>query len=124
MTDRIKREVALVQSAYGEVEVDPDLSWFVIRRWLLVAGWSKQATRLLVLIPPGYAITAPDNFYTDADLRLAGGATPGNTSPAQQAGEPWLQFSYHLEHDEWQPEQGHNLLTFLAGVARRLRETS
>lgn len=124
MTDRIKREVALVQSTYGEVDVDADLRWFVIRRWPLVAGWSKQSTRLLVLVPPGYVVTAPDNFFTDSDLRLAGGAMPGNASATQHAGEPWLQFSYHLEAGEWQPERGHNLLTFLAGVTRRLQETS
>jgi hypothetical protein len=124
MTDRIKRELALVKSAYGEVDVDPDLRSFVIRRWPLVAGWNKQHTRLLVLVPPGYAVTAPDNFYTDADLRLAGGEMPGNASVVQQDGESWLQFSYHLEGGEWQPDKGHDFMTFLAGVARRLRETS
>src|ERR1051326_7605539 len=114
MTDRIKRELALVKSAYGEVDVDADLRWFVIRRWLLVAGWNKQHTRLLVVIPPGYPVTAPDNFFTDQDLPLDGDAMPGNASVAQQAGESWLQFSYHLEGGEWQPEKGHDFLTFLA----------
>jgi hypothetical protein len=125
MSERIKRELALVQAAYGEIEVDADLRWFVIRHWELVAGWNKQHTRLLVLIPPGYPITAPDNFFTEPDLAVKGGGAPGSTSgPVQQAGQSWLQFSYHLEGGEWRPEQGHNLLTFLAGVARRLREVS
>lgn len=125
MSERIKRELALVQAAYSEIDVDADLRWFVIRRWDLVTGWNKQHTRLLVLIPPGYPITAPDNFFTEPDLTVQSGGAPGNTSgPAQQAGQSWLQFSYHLEAGEWQPDKGHNLLTFLAGVARRLREVS
>ena len=125
MTERIKRELALVQSAYGEVEVDLELRWFVIRQWALVAGWNKKHTRLLVLIPPGYAVTAPDNFFTEPDLAVNGGGVPGSTSgPVQHAGQTWLQFSYHLEAGEWQPENGHNFLTFLAGVARRFQEVS
>jgi len=125
MTERIKREVALVKSVYGEVEVDADLRWLVIRRWPLAAGWNKQHTRLLVLIPPGYPITAPDNFFTELDLAVKGDGTPGSTSgPVQHAGQAWLQFSYHLEGGEWQPEHGHNFLTFLAGVSRRLQEIS
>src|SRR4051812_47304090 len=126
MTDRIKRELELVKSAYGEVDVDPDLRWFVIRRWPLVAGWNKQSTRLLVLIPPGYPVTAPDNFYTDDDLRLANGNVPGNASAGTAAGGSWLQFSYHFVDAaaEWQPEQGHNFLTFLAAADRRLKEAS
>ena len=125
MSDRIKRELELVQIAYGELDVDPDLRWFVIRRWVLVAGWNKQHTRLLVLLPPGYAITAPDNFFTEPDLTVAGGGQPGSTSIAQPInGQQWLQFSFHVEAGDWQPESGHDLLTFLAGVSRRLQEVS
>lgn len=126
MTERIKREIALVKSVYGDVEVDADLRWFVIRRWPLVAGWNKQSTRLLVLIPSGYPITAPDNFFTEPDLAVQGGGAPGSTSgPVQHANQPWLQFSYHfVEAGEWQPDKGDNLLTFLEGIAKRLKEVS
>jgi hypothetical protein len=125
MSDRIKRELALVRLAYGDLEVDVHLRWFVIRRWVLVPGWNKDSTRVLVLIPPGYAVTAPDNFYTDPDLALASGVKPGATSgPVEQAGRQWLQFSYHIEAGDWQPESGHDLLTFLVGVYLRLKEVS
>lgn len=125
MSERIKRELALVKLAYGEIEIDPQIRWFVIRRWVLAAGWNKSYTRLLVLIPPGYAVTAPDNFFTEPDLALATGATPGATSgPVEHAGQQWLQFSYHIEAGDWQPENGHNFLTFLAGVFLRLEEVS
>lgn len=125
MSERIKRELALVQLAYGELEIDPDFRWFVIRRWALAAGWNKQYTRLLVLIPPGYAVTAPDNFFTEPDLAVAVDGQPGSTSITQPInGHQWLQFSYHIEAVDWQPENGHDLLTFLSAVSRRLQEVS
>lgn len=125
MTDRVKRELALVAAAFGELEIDPDLRWFVIKRWALDAGWSKAETRVLILIPPGYAVTPPDNFCADADLSLKGGGQPGNASIAQPInGQQWLQFSYHIEGVDWQPDKGDNLLTFLVGVTKRLKEVS
>ena len=125
MSERIKRELALVKLVYGELDVDPKLRSFVIRRWALAPGWNKAFTRVLVLIPPGYAVTAPDNFFTDPDLRLANGAAPGATSgPVEQAEQQWLQFSYHIEAGDWQPETGHDLLTFLVGVYLRLQEVN
>jgi hypothetical protein len=125
MSERIKRELALVIACHGELEVDSDRRWFIIKQWPLIRGWNKEQTRVLVLIPPGYAVTPPDNFYTDPDFAAKGGAQPGSTSTAQPInGQQWLQFSYHIEASDWQPENGHNLLTFLGGVDRRLREVS
>jgi len=125
MSERVKRELALVATAYGELEIDLGLRWFVVKRWPLVPGWNKEHTRVLILIPAGYAVTPPDNFYTEPDLTLKGGGQPGNTSAAQPIdGQRWLQFSYHIEVSDWQPENGHNLLTFLGGVDRRLGEVS
>ncbi len=125
MSERVKRELALVAAAYGELELDQDLRWYIIKQWPLVPGWNKESTRVLILIPPGYAVTPPDNFYADADLAVKSGAQPGSTSAAQPInGQQWLQFSYHIEASDWQPENGHNLLSFLGGVDRRLRETN
>jgi hypothetical protein len=110
------------------VEIGPSLDWFIIKRWPLDSGWTKQETQILVLLPGGYPTTPPDNFYADPDLRLANGSAPGNTSPVSLHGAQWLHFSFHVESDDWQPhadpEKGHNLLTFLEGVARRLTEAS
>jgi hypothetical protein len=125
MSARIKRELALVKAVYGEIDVAPDMRWFVIREWALAAGWNMQHTRLLVLIPAGYPITAPDNFFTDPTLSIGAGGQPGSTSMAQPTqDQQWLQFSYHIEAGDWQPEGGHDLLTFLAAVRRRLEEVS
>jgi hypothetical protein len=124
MTDRIKREVALVAAVHGPTDVDPQLRWFVFRH-PMPAGWNKQECRIMVQVPPGYAVTPPDNFLTDADLRLDAGGEPGSSSVTQGPdGQQWRQFSYHIEAADWQPEKGHNLLTFTAGVVRRLKEAS
>jgi len=122
------KELKMVEAQYGPVETGPDLAWFIIPSWTLPGGWSKCQTILLVLIPPGYPVTPPDNFYVDADLRLAGGGMPGSCSAESQGGRQWLKFSYHVEGADWsphaEPAHGHNLLTFLQGVTKRLSEVS
>ena len=128
MVERWKIELKIVESIYGHLEVAPDLAWFIVPSWQLPPGWNKSQVALLLLVPPGYPITPPDNFYVDQDLRLANGAMPGNTSLVTQVGRQWLQFSYHVEGGDWKPsqdpEKGHNLVTFLRGVGQRLREAS
>ena len=129
MIERRKEELRLVEAQYGELEVDPNVEWFIVEVWQLGPGWNMAETPILVLFPPGYAVTPPDNFYTRHELRLPAGAQPGNTSPnVTQAGCTWLQFSWHVEGGDWQPHaevlRGHNMLTFLEGVSRRLAEAS
>jgi hypothetical protein len=128
MTPRLEEEFRLLEERFGYLEQDPDWGWFIIR-WPLPSGWNKQEVRVLVLIPPGYPATPPDNFYTDPDLRLANGQIPANASPDQMvANSLRLQFSYHVEPNTWHPHaeitRGHNLLTFLDGVGRRLNEVN
>ena len=130
MLDRRERELELVEAQFGELERATDLSWFVIKRLPLPSGWSHAATAILILLPPGYPETPPDNFYTEPDLTLAGGAEPGNASGTLDlGGQRWRQFSWHFEDtNEWRPhaeiERGHNLLTFVLGVQQRLAEVS
>ncbi len=129
MNDRRMQELELITAHYGKVEVGPNLDWVLIKRLPLVPGWNKGETSVLVLVPAGYPVTPPDNFYVDNDLRLAGGQIPGNTTPNQAVlGRAWMQFSYHVEGSDWRPHadmlQGHNLMTFLAGVLWRLAEAN
>ncbi|HZP39488.1 MAG TPA: E2/UBC family protein [Methylomirabilota bacterium] len=129
MIERRREELRLVEAKYGELEVDPNFEWFIIKRWGLGRGWNVTDTPVLVLFPPGYPITPPDNFYTRNDLKLAAAGEPGNTSPnVNQAGRTWRQFSWHVEAGDWRPHaevlKGHNMLTFLDGVSQRLNEAS
>jgi hypothetical protein len=128
--DRRNREIELVEARFGELDIASDYTWLVIRRYPLPPGWNKTETQILILIPPGYPQTPPDNFYTDLDLLLAGGArAEGGSDGPTYEGRQWQQFSWHfVDTADWQPhaeiERGHNLLTFLDGVAQRLSELS
>lgn len=131
MSDRLKKEVELVERRYGELELPADFSWLIVKRWSLPPGWSASETALLVAIPPGYSVTPPDNFSVAHDLRLAGGGTPGNAiGTHEHAGRQWLQLSYHVVYraDGWKPHEdvvsGDNLLTFLLGAEDRMGEAS
>lgn len=119
----------LVHHRYGPIRTDPDLTWLVIERWPLPEGWNMAQTPVLILLPPGYPTTPPDNFYVDAGLRTADGGQPGNTSVQTPIpGDSWLMFSHHVVSGDWAPhaetEKGHNLLTFLEGVSSRLSEVN
>jgi hypothetical protein len=129
MLERRKRELELIHSRYGELDVGPNLEWVVIKRFPVPSGWNRDVTSILVLIHPAYPTTPPDNFLVDNDLRLSNGQLPGNVSPDQShLGRTWLQFSYHIDAADWKPHpdllNGHNLLTFLLGVERRLAEAN
>ena len=90
--------------------------------WRLPPGWNMTQSQLWVPCPPAYPQTPPDNFYTDAQLRLADGREPGNSSLTHL--ENGLQvrcFSFHVQGG-WDPEQGDALESFLFGVERRLSE--
>jgi hypothetical protein len=126
MIERIKKELELVKVRYGDIQVGPNYDWFIIKRWALPGGWNKGETALLVLISPGYPVTAPDNFYVDNDLALASGGALGNASANQnRGGRQWMMFSYHID-GEWRPHadplKGDNLLSFLLSVEKRLSE--
>lgn len=129
MFEGLEKEIELIQEKYGEIELAPNHEWFIVKKFPLLVGWNKSHTSLLVFIPSGYRVTPPDNFYTDFDLRLSNGSLPGSTSEnSDQLGRKWLQFSYHLENGDWKPHadilHGHNLLTFLFGIEKRLSELS
>ena len=105
MLERRRREVELLRRQYPQVEHGPDLDWVLFRDFALPPGWNRKSTDLLVLIPPGYPETPPDNFHVLAGLRVESGADPGNYSEGQELlGESWGQFSYHA--DEWSPTPG------------------
>lgn len=129
MTARLSREIELLRQVHEEVEADPEGRWVILRGLSLPTGWSRSQADVLVKVPPGYPTTPPDNFFTDADLRLANGARPGNAPQEETiAGRAWLMFSFHLEQGEWSPhadpEQGHNLISYVDGVTRRLSEAN
>lgn len=122
---QLEAEIQLLRRRYGEIEFGENLDWLVVKEFRMPLGWSSEVIELLVLIPPGYPITPPDNFYVRNGLRTSTGAMPGNYSESQSVlGSTWAQFSFHAK--DWNPssdmETSDNLLTFMLGVERRLSE--
>lgn len=126
MIERRQRELALLRARYDEVEASDQIEWVIIRHFPLPPGWNKSETAVLFFVPSGYPSMAPDCFYADPDLRLAGGGMPSNSNINTALDRQWLWFSYHVRSGSWKPdldpEQGHNLLTFALGVAKRFSE--
>lgn len=125
--ERRRREVELLRRQYPQIEHGPDIDWILFRAFTLPAGWNRESTDLLVLIPPGYPETPPDNFYVQNGLRTESGAVPGNFGEHQEVlDKSWAQFSYHAA--DWSPgpdpHDGDSLLTFMVAVERRLLEAN
>src|SRR5579859_5412412 len=117
MLERRKQELGLVEKKFGKITIGDNLEWVIVEEYPVPPGWTKTSTGLMVLIPSGYPMTPPDNFYADNDLKLVGDAQLTNADyNVPQIGRSWLRFSYHIEAG-WNPHadllQGHNLLTFL-----------
>jgi len=127
LIDRRQAEIELLRRKYGDLEVGPNLDWVLFKAFPLPSGWSAKVTEMLVTIPEGYPFTPPDNFYVSLGLRLASGAMQGYyTEGWGLLGRPWGQFSFHPEKEHWKPSpdilDGHNLLTFMLQVEKRLGE--
>ena len=123
--DERLREIELMRQRYGDLEHGPNMDWILIKRFPLPSDWNREHTELLVVIPPGYPATPPDNFYVREGLRLRNGNLPNNYSEGQSVlGGPWAQFSFHAQ--AWtptpNPEDGDSLLTFMLGIEQRLEE--
>lgn len=122
---RRREELELLCQRYGELQHGENLDWVLFQHFPMPLGWNRGETKLLVLIPAGYPTTPPDNFFVPNGLRTTSGAMPGNYTENQSVlGGSWAQFSLHAK--EWSPSPdpnvGDNLLTFVIGVERRLRE--
>jgi hypothetical protein len=82
-------------------------------------GWSRPQVVVEFVVPLPYPSAQPDSFFTDADLRLAGGAMPTNTGMQALGGQPRLWFSWHLQ-SAWLPTR-HTLLTYVRFIEERFR---
>lgn len=123
--ERRRVEIERLRQRYGPLEHGPQLDWIMFREFSLPPGWNREKTELLVIVPPGYPTTPPDNFFVRDGLRLADGSQPNNYSEGQSVlGGRWAQFSFHAQ--AWDPranpDDGDGLLTFLLAVEQRLKE--
>ena len=130
MLQRRLTEITLLEKKYGKIEHGPNLEWVLFREFRLKKGWNRDMTELLIIIPPGYPVTPPDNFYVPTGFRLESGAMPQSYSENQNHLErQWGVFSVHIQKETWSPSadilSGNNLLTYLMVVVeKRLEEVN
>jgi hypothetical protein len=129
LAERLVQEEALLCQAFPQVTLDSEALVVILHDYSLPAGWSHERTDVLFAVPLNYPAGQPDNVCARPDLTLYGGVTPGNSQGIQQhAGRPWLQFSYHIDPNDWRPHadvaKGSNLADYLAGALSRFQEAS
>lgn len=121
----LEEQLEVLRSQYPDVAVrhlPSGAALVVLPHVPLAEGWSKKSTAVSFLAPVGYPHAKPDCFWTDADLRLASGATPANTAgnpipEINEGGHLW--FSWHTA--QWNPNRD-SLLTYVNVVKNRLRD--
>jgi hypothetical protein len=122
MIDTIEAQFATVRARYPEASMaaEADGSQLVHMPSVpLPAGWSAPSSGIWFVLPPGYPTVRPDCFYADADLRLASGADPGNSSMQAIGGQARRWFSWHLT--SWD-ETRDGLMQYVRFIERRLAE--
>lgn len=105
-------------SAYTERKL-PDGTTVVAARLRLPSGWNKDEATVEFVLPIPYPNAQPDCFFTNPDLRLAGGGMPSNTGQQQLDGQPRLWFSWHLA--SWDPARN-DISTYLRFIESRFRD--
>jgi hypothetical protein len=126
MITQRESEITLLKKKYGELEFGEYIDWILFKNIKIPGGWNMNQIDLLIVVPAGYPVTPPDNFYVPVGFRLSSGNTPANYSePVQYLSKNWGQFSYHLEGN-WCPKNditsGDNLQSFMLRVFDRLGE--
>lgn len=129
LPERLAREAPLLRQAFPNATIDSDALVVILAGYGLPPGWSHSNTDVLFAIPSNYPSGQPDNICARPDLTLANGSVPGNSQGLQlHGGKQWLQFSYHVDPNDWRPHAdpaaGSNLADYLAGALTRFDEAS
>jgi len=136
MTPRLQSELELVKKYYKNVEVNEESNREVLQiiQYPLPAGWDKDFIDLRIIIPQGYPITPPDNFYVKPNLRTSAGNLPNNYQDdgTGQGMPSWSWFSFHMSDDSGQatwfptndPSKGDNLVSYIRAINDRLKEAN
>jgi len=129
MLELRRKEIELLEKKYGEIVYGPNYEWILIKEYKLPDGWNRDITPIFIIIPSGYPIIPPDNFFVPSGFRLGSGAMPSNYSESKShLNQQWGVFSFHVQKETWSPSAdiigGSNLLTFMLGVEKRLKEVN
>jgi len=126
VADRIEEELALLRSAYPDLEWRPDAFSIRIPKYPVPPGlWRETFVEVACRVPPTVG-EQPYAFYVRPGVAATDGRAVTNyTYPVTTCfGEDWGQFSWAPE--VWAPHvvitRGSNMLNFVRSFADRLRE--
>src|SRR5574340_1274103 len=101
MTPRVEAEIALLRKKYSTLEIKDEASKVIVilHDYKLPPGWSRNSTDLGIVVPSGYPVTPPDNFYVRPTLRTTSQGVPAsyNDDASGQGMTGWSWFSFHLQ---------------------------
>lgn len=120
----IEDQLNELRKHFARVDIHPGpggKQWVLIGDITLPAGWNQRSTSVVIELPVGYPIAAPDCFWADPTLRLASGAMPQNAALNANygGGEARLWFSYHPSR--WNPNVD-DLVRYVNVVRKRLQQ--
>lgn len=116
-----------VKERYPDAQLEPLTSGsglLTLPEVALPAGWSLEQTPLYFIVPAGYPGPAPDCFWVDQRVALAGGGAPQASNVTQIPETPitgrW--FSWHVveANNNWNPNRD-DLLTYVKICLDRLQ---
>lgn len=82
--------------------------------------YAPNQADLLIHLPAGYPNAKPDMFWTNPDVKLAGGAWPKSSEVHEtKCGRNWQRWSRHFPDNRWRPGTD-NLRTYLAAIRNEL----
>ncbi len=133
-TQRVYQEALLLAQQFGVVDYDDeDGRWVYILHFPLPAGWDRQTTGLLLVLPGDYPHVPPDGFYIDRFLRTRSGQRVDHYFEERERYNPyadkgWGWFCIHLHRGAWRPTSdvlhGDNLLKLAALIRAILTEVA
>jgi Prokaryotic E2 family E/Multiubiquitin len=104
LLDRIAQEVAALEQEFGRCEARPQPDGtiaLIIGPVDLPDGWATRASRIVLVVPPGYPDQRPTGFFADQGLTLVGGAAPKCSGQSTAAGEQMTSFCWNPAN--WDP---------------------
>lgn len=87
-----------------DVTVEDGMTCLVLHDVPLPRGFDRDATDILMRLPPGFPDAQPDMFWCDPPLRFATGQeVVGSDAREVFLSRDWQRFSRHLAPGAWRP---------------------
>lgn len=125
MDERISLEMAILRRRHAKARLEN--LWVLVPDYRMPSGWSSAVIDTAFHIRRGYPGSGLYGLYVPTGLQFNSEKPDSFTDPAPTQppfGGTWAFFSWEAE--QWfpkaNPEEGHNLLTWVEGFAKRFQQ--